>query len=86
MSKAIEKIKQAILYEPDDAENWIVWGLIMRTVGNYVSAKHKFERALKLEPENETAKFEMEILQAVMAMDDIISLDQVPEICRLRAL
>ena len=47
----------------------------MRTVGNYVSAKHKFERALKLEPDNETAKFEMEILTAVMAMDEVISLD-----------
>lgn len=86
MAKAIEKIKQAIMYEPDDADNWVVWGLIMRTVGNYVSAKHKFERALKLDPENDTAKFEMQILTAVMNMDELISLDQVPEICRLRAL
>jgi glycerol uptake facilitator-like aquaporin len=35
----------------------------MRSVGNYVSAKHKFERALKHDPENETAMFELEILQ-----------------------
>jgi hypothetical protein len=41
----------------------------MRTVGNYVSAKHKFERALKHDPENETAIFELEILDAVMKMD-----------------
>jgi len=58
MSKAIEKVKQAIVYEPDDADNWLVWGLIMRTVGNYISAKHKFERALKLDPNNEAVLLE----------------------------
>jgi tetratricopeptide (TPR) repeat protein len=42
MAKAIKKIKKAIMDEPADADNWIVWGLILRTVGNYVSAKHKF--------------------------------------------
>lgn len=35
MGKAIEKIKLAIVHEPDEADNWLVWGLIMRTVGNY---------------------------------------------------
>ena len=58
----------------------------MRTVGNYLSAKHKFERALKLDPDNETAQFELTILSAIMNLDDRISLDQVPEICRLRAI
>jgi len=38
----------------------------MRSVGNYVSAKHKFERALKHDPENETAIFELEILDALI--------------------
>lgn len=47
----------------------------MRTVGNYVSAKHKFERALKHDPQNETALFELEILDAVMKMDKLIRLD-----------
>ena len=36
MSKAIKKIKKGILLNPSDADNWIVWGLILRTVGNYV--------------------------------------------------
>ena len=35
MAKAIKKIKQAIEVNPDDTDNWIVWGLIMRTVGSY---------------------------------------------------
>jgi hypothetical protein len=43
MSKAIEKIKQGVTINPKDADNWIVWGLILRTTGNYNSAKHKFE-------------------------------------------
>lgn len=58
----------------------------MRTVGNYVSAKHKFERALKLDPDNETAMFELEVLAAIMNLDDRVRLDQVEEICRLRAI
>ena len=35
------KIKKGIYKQPKDADNWVVWGLIMRTVGNYTSAKHK---------------------------------------------
>lgn len=41
----------------------------MRTVGNYESAKHKFERALKLEPSNESALFEYKILKAIINID-----------------
>jgi Tfp pilus assembly protein PilF len=43
MAKAIKKIKKGIQLNPEDSDNWIVWGLIMRTVGCYTSAKHKFE-------------------------------------------
>ena len=35
---AVTKIKQAVLYEPNDPENWLVWGYIMRSIGNYESA------------------------------------------------
>jgi hypothetical protein len=49
MAKAIKKIKKGIQKNPKDADNWVVWGLIMRydinfiiylyrTVGNYWSA------------------------------------------------
>ena len=52
-----------------------MWGLIMESIGNYQSAKHKFERALKIEPENETAKLELEILSAMQIMDECIDMD-----------
>ena len=35
MAKAIKKIKKAIDLDPKDADNFITWGLIMRTVGKY---------------------------------------------------
>ncbi len=35
ITSAIKQIKKAIEKGPDDAENWVVWGLIMRSVGNY---------------------------------------------------
>ena len=53
-SKAIKKIKKAATLDPYDPENWIVWGLIMRTVGYYDSARHKFNRALVIDPDSET--------------------------------
>lgn len=75
MAKAIKKIKKAILLSPHDADNWIVWGLILRVVGSYQSAKHKFEQALRVDPENETARFELEILKKIIELDNQISLD-----------
>lgn len=71
---------------PHDADNWIVWGLILRTAGNYSSALHKFEQSLKLDPGNETAKFEMDILKKIMELDSQISLDQVQSLKNMRAL
>ena len=56
MAKAIKKIKKSISLDSEDADNWIVWGLIMRTCGNYPAAEHKFKQALKLDPRNYTAK------------------------------
>ena len=75
MAKAIKKIKRAVEFDPSDSDNWIVWGLILRTVGNYVSAQHKFEMALKLSPSNETALFELGILKQIMELDKQISID-----------
>lgn len=77
LSKAIKKIKKGVQLNPKDADNWIVWGLILRTAGNYQSAKHKFDQALKLEPDNETAMFEMDLLHKIMELDDQISIDMV---------
>lgn len=50
--KAIKKIKQALEYAPDDADNWVIWGLIMRTNGNFQNALQKFRKALELDSTN----------------------------------
>jgi len=82
MAKAIKKIKKGIQKNSKDADNWVVWGLIMRTVGNYQSAKHKLVKALKLDPENEAAQFELEIVTRIIELDEAIPLDSVPSIKR----
>jgi Flp pilus assembly protein TadD len=69
MGKACKTIKEAVLLEPRDADNWITWGLIMRKVGNYKISKHKFNQALKLDPDNETAKYELELLDRIIELD-----------------
>lgn len=69
MGKACKMIKQAVELEPKDADNWITWGLIMLKVGNYKISKHKFIKALKLDPENEVAKKELELLENIMELD-----------------
>ena len=86
MAKAIKKIKQAISHDGTDADNWIVWGLILRTVGSYAAAKHKFQQSLRLDPMNEAALFEMNMLERILELDSQISLDQVPAMRRLRAI
>lgn len=69
MGKACKMIKEAVDIDNKDPENWITWGLIMRKVGNYKIAKHKFEMALKLDPENETALYELSLLKTIMELD-----------------
>ena len=75
MAKAIKQIMKAIKTSPEDSDNWVVWGLILRTVGNYKSAEHKFEQCLRIDPQNETAKFELEVLKRIMNLDDEINID-----------
>lgn len=73
--KACKMIKEGIEADPTDADNWVTWGLIMRKVGNYKIAQHKFNKALKLDPENETAKYELELLDRILELDSQITLD-----------
>lgn len=80
MGKAIKKIKKAIQRSPKDSDNWVVWGLIMRTVGNYKSARHKFEKAKKYDPYNETAIQELEIVNKIIELDQQIPIENVPSI------
>ncbi len=82
MPKAIKKIKKAIQINPKDTDNWVVWGLIMRTVGNYVSARQKFIKALKIDKDNDTAKIELEIVEKIIELDHKIPLEAVPSLKR----
>jgi cytochrome c-type biogenesis protein CcmH/NrfG len=56
MTKAVKKIKKGIQKNPKEADNWIMWGVILRYHGNYKSARHKFLKALRINAENETAR------------------------------
>lgn len=51
-----------------EADNWIIWGLIMRKAGQYESAMHKFKHALSLDPEG-TAKTEIFMTERIMQLD-----------------
>jgi len=75
---AIKIIKKAILDNPKDSNNWMIWGLINRTVGNYKSAQIKFETALKLDPENDTAADELLLVKRIMKLEEMIPLEKVP--------
>ena len=75
LAKAVKKIKKAISIDPADPDNWIVWGLILRTVGINDSARHKFEQALERDPCNETAKFEIDVLDKIQMLDEEIDND-----------
>lgn len=81
-AKAIKKIKKAVQKNKKDPDNWIVWGLILRTVGNYVSARHKFQKALKFQPDNVTALEELATVERIMELDSQIPLEAVPSLRR----
>ncbi len=69
MAKAVKKIKKAIDQNKKEPDNWIVWGLILRTVGNYAAAKHKFNKALKIDKNNLTAKEELATVEKIIHLD-----------------
>ena len=69
---------------PNDCENWIVWGVILKTVGNYKSAKNKYEQALKIDPTNETAQEELEMIDEIIELDGQLTLDQAAGLKRMR--
>jgi len=52
MGKAIKKIQIGALVSPHSPDVWIIWGLILKTVGNYKLARGKFMKALEVDPGN----------------------------------
>lgn len=82
-AKAVKKIKKSISLAPSgkkDPDNWIVWGLILRFNGNYKSSRHKFLKALKVDPDNETAKQELAIIDRIIELDKQIPMESIPSI------
>ena len=75
MVKAIKKIRKGVTKMPDSSDNWVVWGHILRTAGKYNSAKHKFTRALKIDPQNKTAKSEMHVVENLIYFDQMLPTD-----------
>lgn len=61
--------------DPKDSDNWVIWGLILRTVGSYEPARHKFKKAVRINPSNEAAKFELDIVERIIELDKVIPLD-----------
>lgn len=57
------------------ADKWIVWGHILRTAGKYKSARHKFEKALKYDPTNQAAKYELKIVENLIYFDKMLPTD-----------
>ena len=66
MEKSIQKIKEAVEISASDPENWIVWGLVMKKVGEYSSAMDKFKMAQKLDPKCAAASEEITILEKII--------------------
>lgn len=75
MVKAIKKIRKGVTKQPNCADNWVVWGHILRTAGKYNSAKHKFQRALKIDRDNRTAKSELQIVENLIHFDKMLPTD-----------
>ena len=83
--KAFKKINKAVKEDPLDAETWILWGMMLRSVGNYEQAVHKIKIALDLDPENKTAIYENELLKEMVHVDSQLELSQGPYLRLMKA-
>lgn len=57
---AIEYLLNRIKSEPRDTENWILMGDLMKKGGHEEKARSYYEQALKMEPENEYVKNQLQ--------------------------
>ena len=73
--KAVKKIRKGVATDEKNADNWVVWGLILRTAEKYKSAEHKFKKALKFDPNHETAKYELKIVSSLIHFDKMLPSD-----------
>ena len=63
---AILNIRKAIEIDPIDPENWHMWGHVQVATGDYKSARHKFNMALKIDPDYTQAKKELQKIELVL--------------------
>ena len=71
----MRKIRKGVIKDRHSAENWVVWGLILRTAGKLESALHKFQKAVKLDPKNLAARQELELVQSLIYFDNLLPTD-----------
>lgn len=71
---AVKKIKKGLFKKPRDADNWVMWGVILKEHGSYRSSKHKFIKALKIDPHNQTASDELQMVEKAMELDKKITI------------
>lgn len=57
---AIQYLLERIKNDPRDVENWILMGDLMKKGGHDEKARTYYEQALKMDPENEYAKNQLE--------------------------
>ena len=66
LAKSMQKIKEAAEINAQDPHNWILWGLVMKKIGSYSSAMHKFKMAQKIDPKCATASEEITFLEKIL--------------------
>lgn len=84
-SEAVDVIKRAIDVNKKNAsifslmieiELWIVWAEIMKSKGEFKTAKDKLERALELDPKNAYAEAELEKVKELLRADSTGELEE----------
>eukprot|EP00826_Nyctotherus_ovalis_P027891 TRINITY_DN2186_c0_g3_i9.p1 TRINITY_DN2186_c0_g3~~TRINITY_DN2186_c0_g3_i9.p1 ORF type:complete len:179 (+),score=64.02 TRINITY_DN2186_c0_g3_i9:694-1230(+) len=71
-SEAVEVVKEAIENNPLDYKNWVVWGEIMKTKGEFEVAKEMYGNAIQINDKDPYPKQELAKL-------DLITKDNVNE-------
>ena len=76
--EAHKNIQIATLEDPQDPDMWILWAMMLRTVGKYEQAKHKLEVARKIDPRHEQLQYELDLVESLIELDTAIELTQGP--------
>jgi tetratricopeptide (TPR) repeat protein len=66
--EAIRKVRKGTQVNPQNVDNWIVWGHLLRqpSTSKLHSARQKIETALTLDPTNEVALYEKKVIDRII--------------------